>query len=384
MRESTETELSDVESSEAEPSKAEPSKAEPSEHNPLLRLRSLKTQFFTDEGTVRAVDGVSLTVRPGETVCVVGESGCGKSVMARSILRLISKPGRIVEGEIMFRRSDGSTVDLTDLPSGRAGIRAIRGQEIAMVFQEPMTSLSPVHTVGSQIVETLRVHKPVSSEEATTRAIDMLGRVGIPRPADRFHSYPFELSGGMRQRAVIAMALMCRPRLLIADEPTTALDVTTQADLLALLRELQQDLGMALLFITHDLGVVAQIADRVAVMYLGRVVEEGSAHQTFNEPKHPYTRALLRAMPPLHATAQQRLSTLEGRVPHPLRRPAGCAFHPRCPSFMAGVCDTVEPPPEFLETGQTVRCLLYSDHKDADYPASSSASAHGPDPPNSP
>jgi oligopeptide/dipeptide ABC transporter ATP-binding protein len=245
-----------------------------------------------------------------------------------------------------------------------------------------MTSLSPVHTVGSQIVEALRVHEPVSSEEAATRAIDMLGRVGIPRPADRFHSYPFELSGGMRQRAVIAMALMCSPRLLIADEPTTALDVTTQADLLALLRELQRDLGMALLFITHDLGVVAQIADRVAVMYLGRVVEEGSVHQTFDAPKHPYTRALLHAMPSLNATPQERLSTIDGRVPHPLRRPTGCAFHPRCPSFMAGVCDQVEPPPERLETGQKVRCLLYTDHGDADRPTSPSAPARGPDPPS--
>ncbi|GAB3765974.1 ABC transporter ATP-binding protein [Microlunatus parietis] len=342
---------------------------------PLLRVRGLKTQFAVREGTVRAVDGVDLTIRPGETLCVVGESGCGKSITGRSIMQLVDEPGRITAGEIWFRTRSGvnlgpapgsglrrawrrnerrperslslskgkgddpqgpstgsghEAIDLAPLPTGGPAMRAIRGKEISMIFQEPMASLSPVHTIGRQLTEMIMLHERLSAAEAKDRAIDALRRVGLPSPEKRFDAYSFELSGGMRQRAMIAMAIVCEPQLLIADEPTTALDVTTQRQILDLLRRMQDELGMAMMFITHDLGVVAEIADRVAVMYLGMVIEECDVHQLFASPRHPYTRALLASIPDLEATDRQRLSTIRGTVPHPLNRPDGCPFVTRC------------------------------------------------------
>ncbi len=325
----------------------------------LLRIRGLKTWFYTDEGVVKAVDGVDLALRQGETLCLVGESGCGKSITARSILQLIDSPGRIVEGEISFRRKDGRVVDVAGMkPTGRE-VRDIRGNEISMIFQEPMSSLSPVHTIGDQLSETLQIHLKLDKEEARKRVVEMLERVGIPKASERLGSYPFELSGGMRQRAMIAMALLCRSSLLIADEPTTALDVTTQANILDLIKELQRELGMSVMFITHDLGVVAEIADRVAVMYLGQVVEYGPADSIYHDPKHPYLRALLRSIPKLE-WGGERLDSIEGMVPHPFRRPEGCAFHTRCRERIAGTCDTVEPPSFALDGGTQVKCHLYA------------------------
>ena len=268
----------------------------------LLSVRNLKTYFAQDEGLVKAVDGVSFDVTPGATLGIVGESGCGKSVTARSILRIVDRPGRIVEGEIRFRRpaangGPGEVVDLTKLEPNSAEMRAIRGAEIALIFQEPMSSFSPVHSVGSQIIEAIMLHQAVSRRDARDKAIDILKRVGVSSPAQRMDELSNQLGGGLRQRAMIAMALSCSPTLLIADEPTTALDVTTQTQILALLRQLQQEDGMAIMLITHDLGVIAEMATDVAVMYLGRVVEQAPVDAIFHAPKHPYTRALLRSIP---------------------------------------------------------------------------------------
>mgnify|MGYP000521879263 CR=1 FL=1 len=334
---------------------------------PLLEIRDLKTYFFLDEGTVKAVDGASLTVWRGRTLCVVGESGCGKSVMARSILQIVDPPGRIVSGEILFHRrrevGNGQVVDeVIDLaklhPRGRE-IRQIRGKDIAMIFQEPMASLSPVHTIGDQIMENILLHQRVSKAEARNRTIELLRKVGIPRPEQRVDEYPFQLSGGQRQRAMIAMALSCNPSLLIADEPTTALDVTTQAQILELMAQLKDEFNMSIMLITHDLGVVAEMADDVVVMYLGRIVERAGVDALFYDPKHPYTRALLRSIPKLGPKMRERLEAIKGMVPNPYNRPRGCTFHPRCPSFMPGVCDRIEPPPVPLGDGREVRCLLY-------------------------
>src|SRR5918997_3171864 len=289
----------------------------------LLEVRGLKTHFFLDEGVVKAVDGVDLKVRRGETLCVVGESGCGKSVTARSILQLVDRPGRIVEGEILLShdpraehngkaggRIDGGAtatetrqvLDLASLNPKSKAMRDIRGKEISMIFQEPMTSLSPVHTIGEQITENILLHLPMNKQEARDRAVEELGRVGLPNPESRVDAYPFQLSGGMRQRAMIAMALSCTPSLLIADEPTTALDVTTQAQILDLMRELQNDIGTSIMFITHDLGVIAEMTTRVVVMYLGKVVESADVDTLFHDPHHPYTRALINSVPRLGMT----------------------------------------------------------------------------------
>jgi peptide/nickel transport system ATP-binding protein len=331
----------------------------------LLEVRGLKTHMFTDEGVVRAVDGVDFTVRPGSTVCLVGESGCGKSMTARSILQIVPAPGRVVAGQVLLRQASGGMLDLAALdPRGRA-IRRVRGRDIALVFQEPMASLSPVHTIGNQIIEAIRLHFKVNAREARDRAREALERVGIPRPEQHLDSYTFQLSGGMRQRAMIAMALSCRPRLLIADEPTTALDVTTQANILDLIRELQIELGMAVLFITHDLGVVAEIADEVVAMYLGRVAEWGTVDEIFHDPKQPYTRALLGSIPKLGSGREEALASIRGTVPHPFRRPSGCSFHPRCDSFMPGTCDRIEPPVVTLDDGRELRCLLYGGAEEA-------------------
>ena len=330
----------------------------------LIDIRGLKTQFFLDEGVVKAVDGVDFTIHRNRTLCIVGESGCGKSITARSILQIVDRPGRIVEGEILFHRQTNGAAEVIDLaaldPRGRA-MRDIRGKEISMIFQEPMTSLSPVHTIGFQIVEAIRLHTELSKVDAKDRAIELLRRVGIPKPAQRFDDYPFQLSGGMRQRAMIAMALSCNPSLLIADEPTTAVDVTTQAQILELMRELQEEFGMAIMLITHDLGVVAESADDVVVMYLGQVAERGSVDQVFFEPQHPYTQALLRSIPTMSRRMQGRLDSIRGMVPDPYNRPRGCPFHPRCDSKIPGLCDRVSPPLVENPNGSAVRCLLYGE-----------------------
>jgi peptide/nickel transport system ATP-binding protein len=326
---------------------------------PILSVRDLKTYFFPDEGIVKAVDGASFDLLPRSTLGIVGESGCGKSVTARSILRIVERPGRIVGGSILMRKN-GSQVDLAQLDPGSTEMRQIRGGDIGLVFQEPMTSFSPVHTVGNQIIETIRLHHPVGKQEARERAVEALRSVGIPKPERRIDEFAFELSGGLRQRAMIAMALSCGPRILIADEPTTALDVTTQAQILDLLRSLQDREGMTIILITHNLGVVAEMCDTVVVMYLGRVVEEGPVDAIFHNAKHPYTQALLRSIPSIRSIARTELPTIAGSIPHPYNRPAGCPFYPRCPDFKPGVCDKAEPGLTVVGDGQAVSCFLYA------------------------
>jgi len=335
----------------------------------LVEVSDLKVHFFTDEGVVRAVDGVDLILKRGQTLCLVGESGCGKSVTSRALLQIVDPPGKIVSGEILYQLKldnglDGpegmyEIVDIAKLNLKSREIREIRGKEISMIFQEPMTSLSPMYTVGNQIMETIRLHTNLSKAEARTLGIEMLGRVGIPKPDRLIDEYPFRLSGGMRQRVMIAMALSCNPKLLIADEPTTALDVTTQANILDLMRDLQQQYHMALLFITHDLGVVAEIADEVAVMYLGRIVEKGSVYTIFNAPKHPYTQVLLRSIPKI-GRSREKLETIRGMVPNPYRRPGGCPFHPRCTQAIPE-CRTIVPSVTWVDENHSVQCLLYED-----------------------
>ena len=330
----------------------------------LLSVRNLKTYFAQDEGTVRAVDGVSFDMAQGATLGIVGESGCGKSITARSILRIVDRPGKILEGEIHFRRPsrNGGVPQITDLakldPNGRE-MRAIRGAEIALIFQEPMSSFSPVHTIGDQIIEAILLHQPVTRREARAQTIEILKRVGVSSPEERVDQLSNQLSGGLRQRAMIAMALSCRPTLLIADEPTTALDVTTQTQILELMRQLQQEDGMAIMLITHDLGVIAEMATDVAVMYLGRVVEQAPVDAIFHEPRHPYTQALLRSIPRIRARTRERLTPIAGAVPHPYDRPSGCPFHPRCPSFMAGKCDREAPLLRPVADHHAVSCFLY-------------------------
>jgi len=325
----------------------------------LLEIDNLKTYFNTMDGIVRAVDGVSFSIAPGKTLGLVGESGCGKSVTAHSMLRLLPKrTSQIADGAIRFRRPDGNTVDMTQLNPDSALIRSIRGNEISMIFQEPLTSLSPVHTVGSQIAETVALHQNVSKREAAERTIHLLEQVGIPSAEQRFGEYPHQFSGGMRQRAMISMALSCNPRLLIADEPTTALDVTIQAQILELMQSLQDELGMAILIITHDLGVVAELADDVAVMYMGKIVESGDARTIFNQPLHPYTVGLMRSIPHLGSRAKDRLTPIPGSVPDPFSIPPGCAFFPRCPAPKREACNHEVPLLE-VEPGHFVRCTLY-------------------------
>src|SRR5690349_15907944 len=332
----------------------------------LLEIKDLKISFPLDEGSVRAVEGVSLTMRRGEVLGVVGESGCGKTVTAQSILRIIPAPGRIDSGQILFRPPGASAsangdgvVDIAKVsPTGRQ-IREIRGKDIAMIFQEPMSSFSPVHTIGSQIMEAILLHQPVTKEQARQQTVELLRLVGISGAEQRVDNYPHQFSGGMRQRAMIAMALSCNPSLLIADEPTTALDVTIQAQILDLMRGLQKRIGMAVMFITHNLGVIAQIADTVAIMYLGQVVEYGPVREILRNPKHPYTVDLLRAVPRLGKSARQRLVAIEGSIPSPFERPTGCPFHPRCSRMMPGTCETHMPSVTQLENQHSVRCLLY-------------------------
>ena len=317
------------------------------ENDVLLRVNDLKTYFDIDEGVVRAVDGVSFEVERGKTLGIVGESGCGKSITAYSILRLIPQPpGRIVNGEIWFR--DRNLLTLSD-----SEIRDVRGNDIAMIFQEPMTSLNPVFTVGEQIAEAIRLHRNAGRKEAWNRSVELLDVVGIPLPEERARSYPHELSGGMRQRAMIAMAISCDPALLIADEPSTALDVTIQAQILDVLRRLQEELGMALILITHDLGVVAEMAHEVVVMYGGQVVEQADVTALFTRPLHLYTRGLLNSVPTL-TTDTERLATIEGVVPDPIRFPVGCRFAPRC-NYAVESCGQAQILAD-ISAGHMVRC----------------------------
>lgn len=328
----------------------------------ILRVENLKTYFYTLDGVVRAVDGVSLEIKPRETLGLVGESGCGKSVTALSILRLLPpKLGRIVQGKILFRRRDGGEmIDLATVDPRGSLIRSIRGNEIAMIFQEPMTSLSPVHTIGSQIAEAVELHQGVSKEEAQKRALQMLEQVGIGMASQVMHQYPHQISGGMRQRAMIAMALSCNPSLLIADEPTTALDVTIQAQILDLMKSLQEKFHMAILIITHNLGVIAEMADQVAVMYMGKIVESGDVRTIFHRPLHPYTVGLLQSVPKIGRGVKKRLAPIPGSVPDPFSVPKGCAFRPRCLVRKKEACiEAEEVPLVEVEPGHKVRCVLY-------------------------
>lgn len=335
--------------------------------DPILQVKDLKTYFFLDEGTVRAVDGVSFDVLEGKTLGIVGESGSGKSVIGQSILRIVPHPGRIVEGEILLRldneegdgRGNGEILDLTKLRPMGSEARSIRGGDVAMIFQEPMNSFSPVHTIGSQIIEALRLHSDVSKAEARNRSIEMLTKVGIPRPEVRINSYPHELSGGMRQRAMIAMALVCNPRVLIADEPTTALDVTVQAQILELLRSLQDEFGMAIIFISHNLGVIAETCHDVLVVYFGKVMEMAGVDELFGNPAHPYTKALLKSVPGIETPVRSALATIEGTLPDPHAKIKGCPFAARC-SECAGVGDCRDVAIDRIEVGEGhyVSCSL--------------------------
>ena len=338
----------------------------------LIEIRNLRTHFFLAEGVVRAVDGVDLDIKRKKTLGIVGESGCGKSIMSLSLMRLVPHPGKIVDGEILYYKTiqEGQdkalteVINITKLDANGKAMREIRGNEMSMVFQEPMTAMSPVLTIGRQITEAIMLHQKVDKKEARAIAIEILARVRMPNPERVIDDYPFQLSGGMRQRAVIAMGLSCRPHMLIADEPTTALDVTTEAQILNLMRDLQEEFGMAILYITHNLGVIAEIADEVAVMYMGKVVEQTDVKSIFFNPLHPYTRGLLKSIPQLKDVLtlkdeQRRLQTIQGMVPDPYHRLKGCPFHPRCPEAINGVCNEVEPVVTKVEEGHIVRCHLY-------------------------
>ncbi len=321
--------------------------------NNLLEIQNLRTSFRTEDGVVRAVDDVSFSIAPGEVVGLVGESGCGKTAVSLSILQLLPTPPAVIEGgEIRF---DGR--NLLELSSQQ--IRRVRGNDIAMIFQEPMTSLNPVYTIGNQLMEAIRLHANVQGADIRKRAVEMLKLVGIPRADEVMDEYPHRFSGGMRQRAMIAMALSCNPKLLIADEPTTALDVTIQAQILELMRELRDRIGMAILFITHDLGVIAEMADKVVVMYAGKVVEQADVVSLFHHPKHPYTEGLIASRPAAEQNTE-RLAYIPGSVPNPLDMPGGCPFHPRCDRAMS-VCAEKMPPSRNLGEGHHARCWLHED-----------------------
>lgn len=317
----------------------------------LLSVRNLKTSFFTHVGEVKAVRGISFDVNQGEVLGIVGESGSGKSVTSLSIMGLLQHPGRVVDGEIFFQDQD-------ILSYGKRRMRRVRGKEIAMIFQDPMTSLNPVYTVGNQIMEMLQEHEDIGKGEAKRRAIEMLRMVGIPSPEKRIHNYPHEFSGGMRQRAMIAIALACSPKLLIADEPTTALDVTIQAQILKLMNDLKAQMGTSILFITHDLGVIHEMADEVAVMYCGQIVEKAPARTIFHDGtySHPYTEGLMTSIPQLNTPKGEKLDAIPGSVPNPLYLPQGCKFGPRC-KYCTKRCEEAEPPLQEVEPGHVVRCF---------------------------
>lgn len=357
---------------------------------PLIEVKNLRVEFDVRAGIVKAVDGLTMTINRGKTLGVIGESGCGKSVTARAILNMIPRPGKIAQGEIIYHRrltKEGQPQidDIIDLvktdPDGKV-IRSIRGGEIGMIFQEPMSSLTPVYTagahineavslhhltpvrkVGDQISEQVMAHRAVTKEEAREIAINMLRRVGIPKPEERVDSYPHQLSGGQRQRVMIAIALSCEPAMLIADEPTTALDVSIEAQILDIMRELQETSNMAIMFITHNLGVIASMAEEIVVMYMGKVVEQGKVLEIFQNPKHPYTKALLQSIPRLgkKKKAGERLASIAGMTPDPFNLPTGCVFHPRCPAAMAGRCDKVAPTWKEISKGHYASCLLYEE-----------------------
>lgn len=335
-------------------------------HNVLVDVQDLKVQFSLHEGTVHALQGVSFQIQQGKTLGVIGESGSGKSVTAQAILGIIpAPPGKVVGGRVLLNlpTDPASTrvVNVTELKPNGAELRSIRGKEISMIFQEPMTSFSPVHTLGDQIMEAVRIHYPnVSKQEARQRAIEMMRRVGIPRPEERIDAYPFQFSGGMRQRAMIAMALVCHPRLVIADEPTTALDVTIEAQILDLLRDLQSEFGMSIMYISHDLTVVGSVADEVMVMYLGLVMEHAATDELFSHPLHPYTEALWRSIPTIDGTLD-RLTPIRGALPSPFAVHPGCPFFSRCEKRIAGVCDTARPPMVEARPHHWVRCFLYTE-----------------------
>ncbi|MCL4504733.1 MAG: ABC transporter ATP-binding protein [Chloroflexi bacterium] len=362
------------------------------EQDIVLRVNDLHTYFYTDLGISRALNGVSFDIPVGKVMGVVGESGCGKSVTALSIMRLLPKSSKIIKGDITyFRRpqhngsagasdqikqksengQQGFWIDenagkvqeirLNDLDPMGPEMRHIRGAELAMIFQEPMTSLNPVYTIGDQISETIMLHQRVNKAEGLRRAIDILEKVGMSNPKLIVGNYPHQLSGGMRQRAMIAMGLSCHPAVLFADEPTTALDVTTEAQILDLMRDLQAQFGTTIVFITHNLGVVAQMCDSVSVMYLGRIIEQTSVDEIFYNPKHPYTSALLNSIPHIGSRSKERLQPIRGVVPDPYSKIVGCPFHPRCNAFMPGKCDKAMPAQTVISPGHNVRCFLYSD-----------------------
>jgi peptide/nickel transport system ATP-binding protein len=327
----------------------------------LLEVQNIKTHFFTDEGIIKAVDGVSFNIHNNEVLGVVGESGCGKSVLFRSILRIEQRPGKIIGGKILFN-SGGETVDLAALEKDSARLRSIQGKEIAMVFQEPMVSLSPLYTVGNQIAEGLIEHTETGKTEAREKAIEMLRLVGMNKPEKNVDEYPHQLSGGMRQRVMIAMALSLNPRLLIADEPTTALDVTTQAQILELMGSMRSSIQGSIVFITHDLGVIAEISERVIIMYLGKIMETADTRSLFNEPAHPYTRALLKAVPGFgQRKGSNPLFNIKGMIPNPFERPRGCPFFPRCTETEKGLpCENEMPGPGDIARGHSVSCFKYT------------------------
>lgn len=326
--------------------------------DPILRVRNLQTHFKTDDGVVKAVDGVSFDLHKGETLGIVGESGSGKSVTNLSLMRLIpSPPGRIVGGEVLFHDTDLLTA------SDRT-MRSIRGNKISMIFQDPMTSLNPFLRVSTQLEETIRLHQGLSTRAARAQAIEMLAMVGIPRPEKRILNYPHQFSGGMRQRVMIAMALSCKPEILIADEPTTALDVTIQAQILEIIKRLSEELGTAVIMITHDLGVVAGMCDNVAVMYAGKVVERGATRELFADPKHPYTRGLIKSVPRLDQKQQDRLFSIDGQPPNLIDLPDACPFYPRCDHAM-DICKQKYPTATMLSETRAVNCWLYEEHEEA-------------------
>ena len=334
------------------------------ETKPVIEVDDLSVYFAVDEGALKAVDHVSFAIEEQQMFGLIGESGCGKTVTAQSLMRLVPKPGSIVNGKINYRTEYGKLIDLAEVDSGGTEIRGIRGAEIAMIFQEPMSSLSPIHSIGNQLMEAVLLHVTRNKREAYEIALEMLDLVGIPNPAQRMQEYPHHFSGGMRQRVMIAMALSCRPRLLIADEPTTALDVTVQAQILDLIAQAQSQFQMAVLYITHDLGIIAEICDEVAVMYLGRIVEQGSVRDIFHNPLHPYTRRLLAATPRIgqHTT---RLQTIDGTVPIPVGLPHACGFCTRCPDMIEGSCDSAVPALVEIEDSHYVRCFLHDERKEA-------------------
>lgn len=326
----------------------------------LIEVKNLKTYFYLDQGVVKAIDDVSFDIKDKRSLGIIGESGCGKSVTAQSILRIVpSPPGKIVEGSIKLRRLNGGIDDLVQMDPFGKEIRDIRGNDISLIFQEPMTSFGPLNTIGDQVMEVILLHNDISEDEARERVITMMDQVGIPKPAQRIDDYPHQFSGGMRQRAMIAMALACSPRLLIADEPTTSVDVTIEAQVLDLLRDLQEERGMAIMLITHNLAVVSELAHDIGVMYLGKMVEKATTEMIFNNPLHPYTKALWRSIPKLEGELE-RLVPIKGVVPSPFRKLQGCVFYPRCEDGMDGVCNGVEFPPQVeVEPGHYVRCYKY-------------------------